>query len=55
MSTTQATKDKEVNLLRAVRRIHAMLADQYECSDRQMCEQVMAVAEEALKTHWETA
>jgi hypothetical protein len=49
-STTQPTS--ETLLLKALMSIHGMLGDQYECSDRVMCEKVMAVAQAALTDHW---
>ena len=49
--TTPAPRDPEAILLEAMKSIHGMLADQYICSDRAMCERIVVAAEQAILEH----
>ena len=50
-TTTPAARDPEAILLDAMKLIHGMLADQYICSDRAMCERIVVAAEQAILEH----
>ena len=50
-TTTTAPRDPEAILMDAMKLIHGMLADQYICSDRAMCERIVVAAERAILEH----
>ena len=50
-TTPPAPREPEAILLEAMKSIHGMLADQYNCSDRAMCERIVVVAEQAILEH----